>query len=194
MGRRKLSNEEKELTRSKLLDHAQALFVEQGYDGVSIRSIAKTAECSSMLPYRYFENKEAIFDAVRCRAFERFADEQETIALKEANPVNRIRALGQAYSRFADRHTNEFRLMFELSQPHKPSTLLKKAEKRSFVTLRTALEEAVAAQQLQGDPAILAHMYWTALHGIVTLDLAGKLVHGVKKRKLLDALFRNEKN
>jgi len=41
------------------------------------------------------------------------------------------------------------------------------------VTLR-----AVAAGHLQGDPTTLAHLLWCGVHGIASLDLAGKLMNG----------------
>ena len=190
MGRRKLTAEETETFRAKILDAALDLFATHGFEAVSLRSIAAAVGCSPMTPYRYFRDKSDIFDAVRCLAFERFATDQEAVAAKVADPLTRIRELGKAYSRFADRHPNDFRLMFEFDQPREVSPALADAAKRSFATLREATADAVAAGIVSGDVDTLAHLYWTSLHGIVTLDLAGKLVHGQKKANLLKALFQ----
>ena len=70
------------------------------------------------------------------------------------------------------------------------SPALADAGNRSFATLHEATADAVAAGIISGDVDTLAHLFWTSLHGIVTLDLAGKLVHGPKKGKLAESAFR----
>ena len=189
MGRRKLTPEETEAFRSRILDAALELFATQGFEAVSLRSIAAAVGCSPMTPYRYFRDKGDIFDAVRCLAFDRFATDQEAIAARVPDPMKRIIELGRAYSRFADQHPNDFRLMFEFDQPREMSPELAEAGRRSFATLREATADAVDAGGLSGNVDTLAHLYWTSLHGIVTLDLAGKLVQGRSKASLLKALF-----
>ena len=79
--------------------------------------------------------------------------------------------------------------MFELDQPKASSKDLVQAERRAFNTLKQAVIEGVEMGYLKGDPNTLAHLYWTSLHGVVVLDLTGKLVHGRSKRTLLRSLF-----
>ncbi len=190
MGRKKLSKQGRRAFRDALLRAALKLFAENGYDAVSIRALAEAVGCSAMKPYRYFDDKSAIFDACRCHAFEGFAEVQELVATRHADPLKRIRALGEAYASFADENPAAFRLMFELEhQPKESSSGLKKAERRAFRTLRDAVAEAVKQGRLQGNPVSLAHLYWTSLHGIVVLNLNGKLVHGRSKYTLLKSLF-----
>ena len=189
MGRKKLTEPAKEAFRNTLLVAAMKLFAESGYDAVSIRALASAVGCSAMTPYRYFEHKAAIFDACRCRAFEGFAEAQERVAVRHEDPLQRIRALGEAYASFADNNPAAFRLMFELDQPQESSAGLDDAERRAFRTLRDAVSEAVQRGHLQGDPITLAHLYWSSLHGIVVLSLTSKLVHGRSRSALLAALF-----
>ena len=194
MGRKKLSERDRQEFRDALLDVALQLFAKNGYDAVSIRALAKAMGCSAMTPYRYFEHKAAIFDACRCRAFEDFAESQELVAGRHADPLRRIRALGQAYASFANDNPAAFRLMFELDQRTDSSPGLRKAERRAFRTLRHAVAEAVGRGRLRGDPITLAHLYWTSLHGIVVLDLTRKLVHGRSRAALFRALFEGALN
>lgn len=189
MGRKKLSEQAKQEFRDALLAAALKLFAESGYESVSIRALSKAVGCSAMTPYRYFEHKAAIFDACRCRAFEDFAEAQELVAARHRDPLQRIRALGEAYAAFVDNHPAAFRLMFELDQQLEPGSELRKAERRAFRTLRDAVTEAVQRGRLRGDPITLAHLYWTSLHGIVVLSLTRKLVHGRTRSVLLGALF-----
>lgn len=189
MGRKKLTVEQVDQFRTALLDAALELFVEVGYEAVSIRALAAAVGCSAMTPYRYFDDKAAIFDACRCRAFENFADIQESTAAKHPQPMERIRFLGQAYATYANDNPGAFRLMFELNQSEKSSRALRKAEQRAFDTLRQSVTEGVEQDFIRGDADTLAHLYWAALHGIVVLQATGKLVHGRSKNTLLKALF-----
>lgn len=189
MGRKKLTEDERAAFRTRLLDTALELFADDGFDAVSIRSLAKKLGCSAMTPYRYFDDKAAIFNACRAQAFEDFAKNQEAIASKHSDPRARVKALGQAYASFADKRPFEFRLMFEVEQPGEPSDQLVEAEQRAFATIRNAVDESVSAGYMVGDALTLAHMLWATLHGMVVLDLNGKLVHGRAKRTLLTAFF-----
>jgi len=192
MGRRKLDEQEVAEFRAKLMDQALILFAKHGYRDVSIRAIALATGCSAMTPYRYFENKEAIFDACRARAFERFAEFHEQIVDAHPHPVERINALGQGYADYAAAHTDAFRLMFELDQPSEPSNHLTLMGNRAFDTLRNSVRDAVQQGYLKGEPEKLAHLFWATIHGIVVLDLTNKLTYGIDKHALLESFFEGE--
>lgn len=184
MPRAALSDEHLERFRDDLCRVATLRFAEHGYAGVTLRALAAELGCSPMTPYRYFENKAAIFEAVRVAAFERFADAQAAAARGVADPTERLGALGRAYVRFALEEPHSYRIMFQLDReelPPEPHV----SEIRSWSTMRTAVGEAVACGQLHGDPDTLAHLFWAQVHGLVTLQLAGKLVLG----KSLDELI-----
>ena len=53
-----------EAQRKRILDAAQHCFIEHGFHGASMASIAETADMSAGLIYRYFENKSAIILAI----------------------------------------------------------------------------------------------------------------------------------
>jgi AcrR family transcriptional regulator len=64
MGRRQGPSEER---RAAILDAAEAEFIEQSYEGTSIRAIARRAEVSSALLYWFFPSKAQLFAAVLAR-------------------------------------------------------------------------------------------------------------------------------
>jgi len=70
MPRAALSQSEVDEFRDALCETATRLFAEQGYQGVTMRALATSLGCSPMTPYRYFENKAEIFEAVRSAAFD----------------------------------------------------------------------------------------------------------------------------
>jgi AcrR family transcriptional regulator len=58
---------EREQRRNGLVDAAEKLFFERGYDNVTMDEIADEAEVNKALLYYYFKNKEALFFAVDLR-------------------------------------------------------------------------------------------------------------------------------
>ncbi len=190
MPRAALSEVDVERFRDELCNVATLRFAEHGYGGVTLRGLATELGCSPMTPYRYFENKAAIFEAVRQAAFERFAASQEQAAQGIADPLERLRELGHAYVRFALAEPQSYRIMFELDPgdtPEKPHG----SEVRAWKTLRTAVGEAVASGALHGDADTIAHLFWAHVHGLVMLHLAGKLVLGRTLEDLIGHYFNS---
>ncbi|WP_405934529.1 TetR/AcrR family transcriptional regulator [Streptomyces longwoodensis] len=56
-------------TRDRILDTARAEFSRYGYDGTSVRGIAKAAGVDSALVHHYFGTKEGVFEAAVAVAF-----------------------------------------------------------------------------------------------------------------------------
>ncbi len=164
--------------RSKLAVVATRLFATHGFEGVTLRAVAAELGVSPMTPYQYMSGKEELFALVRTEAFGRFADAQEAAARSTDDPRERLRALGRAYVRFAIEDPNAYRIMFELRQAERGPEALAQEAARGFRPLLTATEHAVNAGVLVGDPLTLAHLLWATTHGLVTLDLAGKLAMG----------------
>jgi AcrR family transcriptional regulator len=57
-------------TRERILDSAEALFAQQGYEGVSVRQIMSRAEADVSLAYYHFKSKRDLFDQVMLRRVE----------------------------------------------------------------------------------------------------------------------------
>lgn len=187
MPRAALSEEDVEQFRSSLCEVAARLFAQDGYGGVTLRALAAELGCSPMTPYRYFDNKEAIFDAVREAAFERFAEAQANAVRSNAEPLDRLRCLARAYVRFALDEPYAYRIMFELDPPEArlPEPELG-SEHRAWRVMRDTVGDAVACGAMTGDPTTLAHLAWSGVHGLVSLHLAGKLQLGRSLEALLE--------
>jgi AcrR family transcriptional regulator len=176
--------------RERICDAATRLFAEQGYEAVTLRAIAAAVGCSPMTPYRYFSNKDEIFTLVRAEAFRRFAEHTEAVAERIEDPVPRLAALGRAYIDFALSEPDSYRIMFELRQgdaAEHPELL--SVGLRSWWPIREAVADAVDAGVLRGDPDTLAHLAWAGVHGLVSLELAGKLRLGRELRALVDPMM-----
>lgn len=190
MPRASLTQAQVEAFRTRAVSIATALFADHGYRGVTLRSLASELGVSPMTPYRYFENKEALFARVRTDAFRRFGDAQQEAVQNAKGPEAALHALGNAYVRFALEEPAAYRIMFELEQAASGTyDELEYEQGRAFSFLLSAVEGAVESGILEGDPLHQAHSLWAKVHGLVSLHLAGKLVMGCTLEDLLPEVF-----
>ena len=185
---RNLSEHDISLFRERLCDAAERLFAEHGTEAVTIRQLAAALGVSPMTPYRYFTDKNAILAAVRARGFDRHAQALET-AYRNTPTERRAAAIGAAYIRFALENPEAYKLMFDIRQPNEADYPdLVRASERSRRTMGLHLRDLIAAGRLKGDPELIAHMFWAALHGPLMLQFSGMLRAPFDARTLVEAL------
>ena len=187
---RTLSTAEVADFREKLCDVAARMFAERGKDGFTMRELASELGVSPMTPYRYFHDKDEILAAVRARIFLQFAVTLEQAYAVPGDAGDRARSAAEAYVRFALENPSSYKLMFDMSQPGEGNyPELAQASDRARKTMTRHIPGMIEAGMLQGDPEIIGHVFWVILHGVVTLQLAGKLDPECDMRKILDEAF-----
>jgi AcrR family transcriptional regulator len=186
---RPLSTADIESFRSRLIEAAERLFAEHGPEAVSMRRLAAALGVSPMTPYRYFKDKDDILAAARASGFDRFADALEAAYASSQDPVVRAQVVGEAYLRFAIDHPAAYRLMFDLSQPTEAGYPdLVRAATRARATMSAYSQGLLDAGAIVGDPMVIAHVLWAAIHGLVVLKLANKISPDVEFDQLWRAL------
>jgi AcrR family transcriptional regulator len=186
-----LSQSEIDDFRARLISVAERLFAEQGREAVSMRQLAQALGVSVMTPYRYFKDKDDILAATRASGFDRFAEALETAYDSVADPVQRARMVGAAYLTFAFENPAAYRLMFDLTQPNEENyPELARAGERARKTMSAYVESLLRAGQLVGDPEIVAHVCWAAIHGLVVLKLADKIAPHISFDRLWQEMSR----
>jgi AcrR family transcriptional regulator len=93
--------QEKESLRRAILDAAGDLFLEYGYEALSMRQIAERIGYSATTIYRHFENKDNLLFAIVYEGFLRFGQQLAQAAQSSDTPLGRLKALGYAYIEFA---------------------------------------------------------------------------------------------
>jgi AcrR family transcriptional regulator len=73
---RKTKNNSNKKVRDRLLDSAEELFCEHGFDGVSVRDIAASADCNIASVNYYFGSKKNLYIEMFRRYVSRLIDEQ----------------------------------------------------------------------------------------------------------------------
>jgi AcrR family transcriptional regulator len=99
--------------RRVLIDAALGLVGEIGPDAVSVREAARRAGVSPGAPFRHFASRDALMQAVAEEAQRRFRAEIEAAlsAVPASDPLERFRALGLAYLRWAMRNPTHFEII-----------------------------------------------------------------------------------
>jgi AcrR family transcriptional regulator len=176
--------------RERLCEAAARLFVERGPDAVTMRNLAGELGCSAMTPYRYFRDKDQILAAVRAKGFNDFAAALEEAARGPGDARARSAAVGAAYLRFAFDHPHFYRMMFDLHQPSDTAdTELTRAGARARDTLTAHVDALIKAGLVSGDARRLGHMFWSAIHGVAMLKLAGLIDEDISPAELSGDLF-----
>jgi AcrR family transcriptional regulator len=162
--------------RERIVRVAERQAVERSLERVSMHSIAQALGWSATALYRYFENKDSILAAARTAALNRLSDRLEAAIAGPGDLWARSRAVGAAYVDFAFENPDAYRLIFALSQPDSsqyPDLAL--AEARSRANMTRYVERMVEEGELDADPKLLGHVFWAGLHGVISLQMAGKL-------------------
>jgi AcrR family transcriptional regulator len=167
---------QKEALRQQILDAAAALFLEQGYDGFSLRQVAERIGYSATTIYLFFKSREELLFTLADDGFTRFGAQIAEAATAHADPRARLVAIGRAYIDFGIKNPAYYRLMF--------------VERADFLLAAREGEQqprisalGIVAQTIQegidrgifrdGSAPALADALWAAVHGVVTL--AGSL-------------------
>ncbi|CAM8672519.1 AcrR Transcriptional regulator [Sphingobium cupriresistens] len=162
--------------RARIRAVAEEQFATRGLAATSLRSIAAELGWTAASLYRYFRNKNELLAVTRAAAHDRFSDRVEAAYASTTDLWDRSRAVGQAYVDFAFAEPHAYQLMFAFSQPEAEKTeALRVAERRSRRTLTAYVDDMIAAGLVQGDPVVLGHAYWAGIHGLIVLQMAGKL-------------------
>ncbi len=188
-----LSSDDIEAFRTQLCDAAENLFAAHGPDGVTMRELADAVGVSAMTPYRYFNDKDALLAAVRTRAFTRFADAMEAFDAKarkrgpvdfRAMPRASFRARTDSYLDFALGHPASYRLMFDINQPNSGAYPdLTAAIARTRRTMAPMASDGTRVSAAAAAP----FMMWSAVHGVIMLELSGLLGAPDSVRRLAHA-------
>jgi len=177
MGIEQRRQRERDEVREKILDGARELFVECGYEGVSMRKVAERIEYSPTTIYIYFADKEALFRELCSADFACLAESfQELSQLPDPNV--RLRACAWAYIQFAIDHPNHYRLMFMAPHPTAPTEadLARKGNpsEDAYAFLRQLVCSAMEAGSFRPeyrDADLIAQTLWAAVHGVASLEI-----------------------
>jgi TetR/AcrR family transcriptional regulator len=98
-------------TRERILDAAETVFAQRGFDAATTREIAALSETNVATPYSYFAGKEALYAAVIERAMAPLIELMDQFAEESDKPGAAAGAIRAVLSRLAS-HEGTTRLMY----------------------------------------------------------------------------------
>ncbi len=166
---------EKEELRETILAAAKSLFLEKGIEKTSIRNIADRIEYSPGIIYHYYRDKNEIFHALHKEGFKALQGKMEVLR-SVRNPMERLKAMGSIYVRFATENPDMYDLMFikEAPMAHLSDCGHNdwKEGENSFNSLRMTIGECISAGYFEGqDLESLSYLIWSTVHGLVSLEI-----------------------
>jgi AcrR family transcriptional regulator len=167
---------EREDTRRRITDAARRLFTAEGYANVTMRRIAEAVEYTPGAIYSYFEDKDAILYELHVQGFEELGRRMRSALDGVVDPIERLRRIGTAYTTFAQDNPELYDLMFVAQATHRAMDEDSWPEgTRVYDFVRTEVQTALGTGHLRaGDPEAIAFLLWSAVHGMVTLEVRGR--------------------
>ncbi|KAA1175824.1 TetR/AcrR family transcriptional regulator [Marinobacter salinexigens] len=169
---------EKQARYDAILDAAELVFAEKGYERTSMDDIARTASLSRALLYVYFKDKAAIKRSIMLRAGKSLAARFEAAKLTAQTGLAQIIAMGRAYYRFYQEEPEYFSAlthaptaMVEADEGQAEEMLCSKSELMGLMlsAIRLGLEDGTMSRERISNPEQTALYLRGALHGVILL-------------------------
>jgi AcrR family transcriptional regulator len=176
-----------EALRAGLLDAAGHILVTEGVSALSVRKVASRINCSTTVVYTTFGGKDGMVEELYLEGFSRFAAALAK-RKKPADPVEDALSVCRVYRESALRNPDYYGVMYGAAVPgFRPSKESRRTAWGTLKPLIDALDAGMQNRQLRkADPVHAARMIWSAMHGVVALELTGYLLGDEKPEKLFE--------
>jgi len=177
MGLKERKERDKAEMREMILESAHKLFIDRGFEEVSIRNIAEAIEYSPATIYLYFKDKNEIFFALHTEAFKKFNAYMADLA-NVADPFDRLVAMGEKYIQFTLENPQYYEIMFIMDNPMECDENLEKWEEgnKALAAVEGLIMWCQQVGRFQGlDPKVMAFSIWSYMHGMCSLRLRKRL-------------------
>ena len=172
---------ERAALKHKIMNAAREMFVRDGYEAVTLRSIASAIEYTPGFIYKLFRDKKELVEAILRKDIEDLRAHL-LLCLTQDNPVERIIEMARHYSEWAITHPNHYRLMLfpppawaEQKRPPSPQAAPPPLEQEALDILTELVERAMRLGQFKkkySDPRLVAATLWAGIIGAVLIEIS----------------------
>ena len=157
--------------KETLIESAFSVCEYEGYEQMSLRSIAKSANVSQTAPYRHFKTKQDLLAEVAKRGFVELKDvlinASDRTKIAE-DPQERFLDMGLAYLNFGLEKPNIYDLMNGPECPKNDYPELKAEAQETFAILIAVIVELKPGIN-KAELEMMSIKHWATLHGLVSL-------------------------
>jgi AcrR family transcriptional regulator len=171
---------------TRLVDEAGRVLAAEGIAALTLRKLAARSGTSTMAVYTLFGDKRGLLAAMHNEGFARLGAAMEQAHVQvDGDPLSALAALGVAYRQAALANPHLYNLMFGGAVPgFVPDAAGQAAADATFTPLVDAVAHCLDAGVLAGaDAETIAGYLWAVSHGVVSLEISGKLAGDEKARE-----------
>ena len=182
--------EEKEQRRAEIIDAAEAVYADVGWDAATIDQVARRARLSRALVYVYFKDKQDLHFAIVERALADLHRRFQEAARAPKTGIAKVEAIGRAYVQYSRETPHYFDACSqfqayqaaeaEAADSNEDACLNASRQVHGVLVeaIRTGTQDGTIRSDL-GDPLMTAIALWGFAHGII--QLASTKVEMLKK-------------
>ena len=182
---------EKNDLRTQIMDAARDLFIQEGYENVSMRKIADRIEYSPTAIYLHFKDKSQLLKSICTDTFTGLASALENISVKlqtgKHDPVGLLKRGLHLYVEFGLAHPNHYQLTF--LSPHDDMRHEDPICMQAFGYLIEGVESCIAAGRFPNHAQEISQSLWAAVHGVTSLLIQHNAFPFVARKKLINRVI-----
>ena len=173
--------EEKERRRAEIVEAAERLYADKGWDAVTMDQVAKSARLSRALVYVYFRDKEELLFAISQRAMQVLRERFTEASRRHGRGIDQIQAIGRAYMAYAHEFPHyfdacaRFQAHSVATEPGSNEGACRDAGDQAIAVVVEAISTGIADGSVRADigpPMLVAVSMWAFTHGIIQLAMA----------------------
>ena len=164
--------------KKMILDASMKLFVDEGFDNVTIRKIADLIEYSPTTVYLYFKDKNEILYNLHELGFQKLGAMNQNLANIE-NPIIRLHKMGENYIEFGLANPEFYDVMFIQHAPMQVLAEMKNCDwtygENALNALKLTIDEAMQKGLIKtANLDAVAMGIWGMVHGLVSLAIRNR--------------------
>jgi TetR/AcrR family transcriptional regulator len=195
--------EERERRRLEIIEAAERLYAEKGWDLLTMDQVARAARLSRTLVYVYFKDKDDLMLAIAGRGLEKLAGVFREAVGTARTGLDKLEAIGRAYIAFGVAFPHYFDAQTRFQAGHKLGEdrpcendcdeAIDKVHRVLVETLRLGIADGSIRPDV-GDVEVVSVMMWAFSHGLVQIvtakgeDLAAR---GIAVEQLKETSIRS---
>ncbi|MFN8164688.1 MAG: TetR/AcrR family transcriptional regulator [Bacteroidia bacterium] len=195
MGITERKEKQKAELRQQILEASMKVFMEEGFENVSIRKIADIIQYSPTTVYLYFKDKNEILFQLHLLGFQKMAEYNKDI-FDIGNPLIRLHKMGENYIRFGLENPEFYDLMFILPAPMDKLKEMPGCDWEgggaALNLLKGILSECMEKNLIKrADVDTMAMAVWGMVHGLVSLANRQRFEKLVEPDQIIPTMYKS---
>ncbi|SHH94643.1 transcriptional regulator, TetR family [Sporobacter termitidis DSM 10068] len=188
--------------KGELIREGLKILDTEGYDGLSLRKVAKACNVSQTAPYRHFKSKDELIGAITLQAMQLFnASLRAAVSMYPGDARRQLKEMGVAYVRFFRENPDYLRLLFFSNIREKlDKAVLEEWDRqfngeygdehpyKTFYEAVARYKKDCTEEAMTQDELVL--LCWGLVHGLSALLTSGELDGGDKSLALIESMIR----